>query len=335
MVTCLCIGDLHFKVGNGQETGPLHEALVKIASELKPTFIVGLGDTLDRFESVNVMALTRATALLHQLTLIAPLYLLIGNHDRPNNSDFLTDRHAFNALKYWQHCKVVDTTHTEVVEGLTFTFVPYVYPGKLEEALDRASGDWRSSTAIFAHQEIYGCKLGSNRSAVGDIWPGSHPLLVSGHIHDFDMLQANVIYTGTPIQHAYGDHDDKTVSVFTFTKEGFEHRRIGLGLPRKRIIRLSCDEALSYYHEPNEQVKLVISGTEAELRSFTKSVQAKALTKANVKLQYKVKTNIPLPSERRSISYMAALYSNVKDDSNLKDLYHELFGVPRVKINLI
>ena len=88
--TVLAIGDPHFKVGNVAESEQMTDNLIKLALNIKPTFIVDLGDTLHRHETIHVSPLMRAENMLKQLSEIAPTYLLIGNHDRPNNSNFLT-----------------------------------------------------------------------------------------------------------------------------------------------------------------------------------------------------------------------------------------------------
>jgi len=86
----------------------------------------------------------------------------------------------------------------------------------LDEALQTIENPYNDVTCYFAHQEIIGAKMGAIVSKEGDVWPAENSLMISGHIHDYDMLQPNMIYTGTPLMHGVGDKDDKTVSMFTF-----------------------------------------------------------------------------------------------------------------------
>ena len=93
-----------------------------------------------------------------------------------------------------------------------------MYPGRFFEAishLDSASGV-QSAHALFAHQEFFGAKMGAIISQQGDKWPHHYPLVISGHIHDYGRPQHNIIYTGTPMQHAFGDHNNKTISEYVF-----------------------------------------------------------------------------------------------------------------------
>ena len=82
---CIAIGDVHIKVSNVLETDEMINKLEALAKDIKPNFIVLLGDVLDRHATINVHCLMRAQNLIFKLSLIAPTFVLIGNHDRPNN----------------------------------------------------------------------------------------------------------------------------------------------------------------------------------------------------------------------------------------------------------
>src|SRR5438067_639302 len=134
-ITCLTIGDPHFKVDNAIETDEMSRKIISLAHKEPPDFIVVLGDVLDRHENIHVDPLERSTLFLEQLSLIAPLYVIIGNHDRPNNSIFLTSQHPFNSFKRWPQTTIVDKVVTATIKGRQFCFVPYVPPGRFMEAL--------------------------------------------------------------------------------------------------------------------------------------------------------------------------------------------------------
>lgn len=303
----ICIGDPHFKIGNQIDTDEMEEKIIQAISDLKPNLIVCLGDILDRHELINVFPLSRATNFLHNLSKLTQLVILIGNHDRPNNSDFLSENHPFNALKLWPNTTVVDKTVVLEIHGHNFVFVPYVSPGKFNDALkthpllinqdflnenkSETVEEQMNITAIFAHQEFKGAKMGAIISEIGDIHKLSSPLVISGHIHDFDELQPNLFYTGTPLQHAYGDSDDKTISLFSFDKKDykhFEHRRISLGLKKKKIVYLTPAQIESYVPSTKHNVKIVIKGTQEELTNIGKIRNFKELTKMGIKISTKV-----------------------------------------------
>jgi DNA repair exonuclease SbcCD nuclease subunit len=217
-LTALVIGDPHFKVSNVRETDAMAGAIIRVAINRHPDIIIVLGDILDRHETIHVSPLTRATNFLASLMNIAPTFVLIGNHDLKNNRQFLSDEHPFTALKLWanipstnvntiseiKRITIVDTTTLVTIKGHILVFVPYVPPGRFEEALNRCPG-WEQATCIFGHQEFSGAQMGAIVSIEGDKWSLTYPYVVTGHIHDYQEPQINILYTGTPILHAFGD----------------------------------------------------------------------------------------------------------------------------------
>src|SRR5690606_9457504 len=119
------------------------------------------------------------------------LFILIGNHDRINTNVYLTDESPFSPMKYWDKPPViVDVPIMRDINGYKFLFVPYVPPGKLGDAINSVDVDLNIVSAVFAHQEIRGCKLNKfTVSKHGDRWPADAPPMFSGHIHEFDQLK--------------------------------------------------------------------------------------------------------------------------------------------------
>jgi len=327
----LTIGDPHFKVSNIPESKAMTKNLVQMAREMKPDIIICLGDILDRHETIHVTPLTLSIQFLEDLEDIAPLYVIIGNHDRPNNSDFMSDQHPFNALKQWKNTTVIDTVKkTRFKDKYDFIFVPYVYPGRFIEAISHLQGNdseldpltYESCHALFAHQEFFGAKMGAIISQQGDKWPHNYPLVISGHIHEYDRLQHNIIYTGTPMQHAFGDHNNKTISEYVFypsakrrniplsdietshsknidivdeSSEGIEgiegiewkENRLDLGLIKRIICYIHPSNIMTWVQPTNKLVKLVIRGTVSEIKAIVKLEHLNNLRKDGVKIVYK------------------------------------------------
>jgi len=323
----LVIGDPHFKIGNVKETNAMTEAIIKVAYEKKPDFIVVLGDVLDRHETIHVSPLSRAINFLQQLKEIAFTYLLIGNHDLKNNRQFLSDEHPFCSLKEWKNITVVDTTVLDVINGKTFVFVPYVPPGKFIEALDLKE-NWKDAECIFAHQEFKGAKMGAIISEEGDEWPTTCPFVISGHIHDYQEPQVNVLYTGTPIQHAFGDQHDKSIFLFSFCEER-SYERIDLGLLKKHIVRINCDEVSDYVPRSNCELKIIIKGNCGEIKAIMKHPNIEVWKKAGYKIVYK---DTPIESQEIKLTsltplrFSTALYNSISNNSRLENLFKELSG---------
>lgn len=340
-VTALVIGDPHFKVSNIRETDAMVEAVIRTATQRQPDIIIVLGDVLDRHETIHVSPLTRAIKFLARLMAIAPVYVLIGNHDLKNNRQFLSDEHPFTALKFWgNNMTVVDTTTIVNIKGHVFTFVPYVPPGRFQEALNYREG-WQTSTCIFAHQEFQGAQMGAIVSVEGDPWPVTYPYVVTGHIHDFQELQGNILYTGTPIQHAFGDRHDKTISYFRFhTPSIRDHERIDLGVPRKHIVRITCAEVSTHVPQQNCELKIIIRGTSGEIRAIKTHPNIAAWKQAGHKVIYK---DIPLATSddivpvisRAPLRFSMVLYNTINPHPRLTSLYARIFGSVRTTETIV
>lgn len=298
--------------------------VIETVEKEKPDVIFVMGDILDRHETVHLSPFGLSLYFLREISRETRTVIIIGNHDRPNNSTFLTDEHAFGALKEWKNVTVVDTTTKLTLGDLPFVAVPYVSPGRFMEALDKV--EWKDAKIVFAHQEIKGANMGSVRSMIGDHWSKDLPLLVSGHIHKYHWLGDNVLYVGTPLQHSYGEDTDKAISLLILDKEGkmIDHQRIDLGLPKK--LTLTCAPA-DIPKECKKNTRVVITGTEEEMKAISKSPNVKNLVEGGVKVVYRVQGK-SLKSDSRS--YAVALYEQCQKNG-LQSLFEELFMKPGIQ----
>lgn len=234
----LAIGDPHFKSDNKVQTDVLYTEIERVVTERLEEIdaVVVLGDILHRHEKVDMFPFMRAVKFLRMIRTILSsspvggkqLWILIGNHDRPNNSTFCTDEHVFNSLKDWDNTVVADTPILATLprdETDYFLLVPYVYPGRFSESLgcgnvnDLVDGEDGSVLGVFAHQEFRGANLGGGGvvSTIGDIYPPTSPFCVSGHIHQRDRLSSNVHYVGTPYTIGWGEASECSIEMFTFS----------------------------------------------------------------------------------------------------------------------
>lgn len=332
-VSAYAIGDLHYKISNIRETDTMVEAIIVSVTEIQPDIIIVLGDVLNSHDVIHVSPLTRAISFLARLMRIAPVYVLIGNHDLKNNRQFLSDEHPFTALKFWgSNMTIVDTTMKVTIKGQIFVFVPYVPPGRFEEALNHCQG-WETASCIFAHQEFRGARMGALISTEGDIWPLTNRFVVSGHLHDYQEPQDNILYTGTPIQHAFGDHHDKTISYFTFrSPNDRDHQRIDLRLPRKFIVRLTCAEVTTYVPRDNCELKIIIRGTSGELKAIKNHINVGLWKKQGYKIIYKDlpnsqsdQTEILNPISRAPLKFSTIFYQTISSHPRLEPLYARIF----------
>lgn len=332
MVSVLCIGDPHFQDSNMKDVLELIPKLVEHAKRLQPTFIVCLGDILHTHEKIFVTPFKAATRLIKELSEIAPTYLLIGNHDYKNNTQFLTTEHAFNSLKSWKNTYVVDTVIEHEYGGKKFVFLPYVFPGRFKEALASSGYDWELATAIFAHQEFYGCKFGAMISTSGDNWSDDFPLVISGHIHDSQWVDKKVFYTGSILQHGYGESSEKYLWHVEMNDTP-KFNPIELEMKKRKIIHIDYDDLTSFKPEKyeNYHLKLDVKGTAEQFKRFKQGKLYRELAQRGIKIMYTpINTNaLALRDEvmkgleqqnisfRRNRSYITILKELTKNESKL------------------
>lgn len=285
-ITCLCIGDLHFQESNTEQVDEFTAKALQAAKELDPAFIVILGDVLHTQEKIHVTPFKRATDFIQALTEVSPTYVIIGNHDYKNSSQYLSDEHPFNALKLWPNCFIVDkvliheyevTLSDDRTVPMRFGFCPYVpLSGKNGRFLDAlGTENWETCECVFAHQEIKGVKMGPKTSESPDEWDASFPLLVSGHIHETQNPAQNVFYTGSAMQHSVSSDDgNKFIFQMRFSGAGeWAVQAVDLDLKRKKRIRVSIEdvETVNFNEFDNVILTVDVSGTSDQFKRFRSS----------------------------------------------------------------
>jgi DNA repair exonuclease SbcCD nuclease subunit len=337
-ITCLAIGDPHFQTNNIIECEELINKINKIIKKLKPTFVVVLGDLLHTHEKIHVSPFNMATKFITSLAEKVPTYLLIGNHDYCNNQQFLSDKHPFNSFKNINNVFVCDKIILDYIDDMKFIFCPYVPPKRFIEALSTLKNDyidekWEDATCIFAHQEFYGCQLNPVMKSIdGDIWDEQYPLVISGHIHDEQLLQSNVYYTGSSMQHGFGEKTNKTISLITFYKnKKFKINKIDLEMKKKKIIYLDVEDIDKFKPDANYKIKLVLQGNPEEFKIFRKSKIYKEIQEKGIPISFSPKSyninmenNIDLYKLEKK-SFINIFEDLIKNENNyVKEIFNEL-----------
>lgn len=282
-MSILCVGDVHIKPTNTHLVDALETQLLETIEREAVSVVVLLGDILDTFEKIHTQALNRAYALIHTLRSQTRVYILVGNHDLINNQQFLSTQHWMNGLKDWKNVTVVDTVHTLDHHGLRLVFVPYVPVQRFSEALETVDMSTASDDIdyIFAHQEFQGSKMGAIVSSHGDVWPLEAPMVISGHIHDYQRPQANILYIGASIQNNFGDQSDPRVLCIHGPDR--QWTEIPLRLPKKKTVYSTIDDVKALdttqwvADQTIDTVRIVVRGDYEQFKTFLKSPQYETL----------------------------------------------------------
>lgn len=289
----LLIGDPHFKKDNLDIMSKICQEILQIIDQRNPDLVISLGDTLDTHERLYLPALTDATKFYQDISKKCKLVVLIGNHDRQNNSDFLSEIHPFVGLKKYPNITIVDTTIWDKENN--FIYVPYVSNGRFNEALSKVdyvpfingevNVDTKHPKLIFAHSEFEGCLMGSITSSSGDVWSQQLPQIFSGHIHEYQCV-GNVCFVGTPLQQNYGESTDKALMMIylekdmkdpvegQITRPKFSVERIQLtSAPRRVTVHMNSSELSDFASKipAGCMVKVVIHVDATDLVSLKQS----------------------------------------------------------------
>jgi len=291
MVKIIAVGDQHFQKGNLVEVDMFISRITELATEQEPDLIVLLGDLLHTHEKVETPPLNKAYELIHNMRKVAKTYVLVGNHDMCNNQVFLTDSHWLNGMKEWENVVIVDKVVIEVIDGEKLVFVPYVYPGRFEEALSTHGDDWMEASCIFAHQEFYGCKMGAKISEDGDKWSLEYPSVISGHIHSRQTPQENVYYPGASMQHAFGESEKNVIACIDALDGAYSLTEVDIALPRKRTVYVDVtDLEESIPEKTDDKIRIVVSGNPDEFKAMKRTKVFKELNvRDDIKVVFKPK----------------------------------------------
>lgn len=275
MLKILAIGDPHFKTNNVEHTEQFCQSIINLIKNNNDIdFVVLLGDIHDKHQYIHSDVLTRVSKFCNDISKLKPLYILVGNHDRINNSEFLTDTHPFVDMIGKENIYIAYKVLDINIKNHRFLFVPYVPNGRFMEALNTVKNPLNCSV-IFAHQEFKGVPMKAVKSINGDDWDINNPWVITGHIHDYWFNNINIIYPGTPMQHSFGDKNDKTVSMIILYDDKvkdnlykLEENRIDLGLKKREIIRLPYNKISSFIPNPLRYQKLIIIGTISQINTI-------------------------------------------------------------------
>lgn len=355
MTKFLFIGDVHVKTDNSEEIDILLFEIERISKNLDIDYIIVGGDVMHYHERLFTQCLNKSIGFLKKLTEITYTYVLVGNHDYINNSEFLSENHWMNSIKNWKNLKIVD----DVVEEKEFILCPYVYPGRFIEAIETKTKEWMDKKIIFAHQEFKGCKMGAIVSVDGDNWDDNYPYVVSGHIHDNQKVGNNIYYPGSPLQHAFGDSEKRVLCYIDIDKideiDEINYKipkiqDIPLNVPKKRIVKANLSNIKELLKKESlrdnkdvkdvkdvkdikeDNIKIKLDVTNEEFKLFKETKEYKELLNKGIKIQINKRKeskskdgNENGDGNENKEDFMSILESMVKNDEPMvKSLYDEI-----------
>lgn len=229
-ITFFAIGDVHI---SDRHLNLSHEAMENTLELIRkrpgPAVAVVMGDILDRHDNVKLTHMNMAISFIKRMSSMLPTIVLIGNHDRVNNQDYMSDVHPFMGMGDVKgELYIVNRPKVLKIKGHTVLFMPYIPTGRFSEAINLYISEMhkvgkltdiksvKDFPLIFAHQEFEGAPCGPIVSTKGDKWPKDHPMVISGHIHHRMLLQDNIYYTGSLYPITTAESNDKGVIIGSY-----------------------------------------------------------------------------------------------------------------------
>ena len=133
MIPFIAIGDPHISDRHMSMTiEALNNAYEVVNKRRDVTFVVVMGDVFDRHNNVKLEHMKIAFDWLRKISSITRTYVLVGNHDRVHNKDFLSSIHPYMGLAS-DKLHIIDKPHIRCGERYKVCFMPYVPPGRFKE----------------------------------------------------------------------------------------------------------------------------------------------------------------------------------------------------------
>jgi hypothetical protein len=217
--------------------------------------------------------------------------------------------------------------------------VPYVPPGRFQEALDTMEHSIieRPPFVIFSHQEFKGVKMGAIISEIGDEWPLDGPFVLNGHLHECQTPQDNIFCCGTPYQTTYAEDPNKGVYLCSFDLQNAkingnaqikpDIKRIKLNLKIKSSVTITPDK-LQDITIPNDNMdlRIIITGKQEDVEAIKETAKYKELKKVpNITIVLRPQFEFKPLTKMHQKSYKDVLHAEIKDDPRVVALYAELF----------
>jgi len=311
----LAVGDTHARTKRICEYYKLTDEIIRIAKKQKPDIIVLLGDDLHNHSIVHSIQLKAVTELIMQLSEIAHVYKIIGNHEIISPQNFLEEDHHFHSFKCVKNVTIVD----KPVVRDNLLFVPFVPQRRFNEAIKNI--DLNNIRIIFAHQEFVGVKTnGDHESSCGDSYDIENPTIVSGHIHLKQSFN-NIHYVGAPVQTTFADEIERYVAII----DDFDIQYIPVENITKYItheINLKEELPNKIDYNKDDRNRIIIKGSLTEYKTFRSSKLFKELTNNNFIITPKINNEHINLKKTKVKTFQEIISEQLTDD--IKDLWNSI-----------
>lgn len=266
------IGDTHIGLGYPNKT----EKWLRVHQEyfndfLIPTLennvkkgdiIIHLGDLFDNRNVIPINLLNFAMDQVERISKIAPLHIIVGNHDCWSRSS--DEINTVRPFKYIPNVSIYDKVSTIEYKGNKLLLMPYF--DKKKDQIEHINNN-KDCDYLFCHSDLNGAKMHLTSVAHKNLdkidvdeFKGFKGVY-SGHIH-LVQREKNFVFVGSNFQmdrNDYGDQKGLFVIDVETGEEEFIPNNISPVFKKVRIVEEDDIEALEELKDTKDYVDITIS----------------------------------------------------------------------------
>jgi calcineurin-like phosphoesterase family protein len=164
------IGDTHIGLGYPNTTDKWHKVHIEyfrdfliplLKREVKEgDIIVHLGDLFDNRNIIPINLLNYGMDIVEEISKIAPLHIIIGNHDLYSKST--SEINSIRPFKYIPNVEIYDSPKVLNYNNLNILMMPYI-----EKRIDQIGiiENNKGCDYLFCHSDLNGCRMHLNSAA--------------------------------------------------------------------------------------------------------------------------------------------------------------------------
>ena len=272
MSTIYLIGDSHIGLGYPNSVDKwfkVHKEyfsdflIPTLKKRIKPgDIIVHLGDLFDNRNIIPINLLNYGMDVVEELSKIAPLHIIIGNHDLWSKS--ASEINSIRPFRYIPNVMIYDKLSTLEYNGNKILMMPFI-DKRLEQI--KAIDDNKDCDYLFCHSDLNGCRMhltsvAHKNSDKIDIENFSgFKGVYSGHIH---LVQRNKNFTfvGSIFQMDRNDYGDQKGIFVIDTNDGTEEfikNNISPVFNKIRVVGEEDIEILEKLKDSKDYIDIAIS----------------------------------------------------------------------------
>lgn len=322
METLIVVGDPHLKRKYINRSIEMLRKIEEITDLTNPTLgVLLLGDTFDEHNVVHNECITAYSDFVGRMTKKTKVYHLLGNHEMNDSYTFLPKIHTLNAWKGMENLFIIDVPTSFEFGNTKVAMLPYCPTGDFSRALEMLPN---VPDIVMCHQEFSGCNLGGfHASEHGDPLP--EIAVISGHVHGEQTL-GNVWYPGTPVQHGFGEDENKYIYLIGIENGGYKVlEKFDLGLPKFITVNCSCDEVEKLKFDFQHFYRLKITDERHTILKFKQTDIYKKMQKLCKITFNTITTEVRRKEENSQPQSFEVKFFNAVKEQNLVESYQDFF----------